>query len=51
MLGGFGALGFCCVGGFLDYSLWGTLLYLIYFSVGILLLVVSLLAVSIGYVY
>lgn len=51
MLGGFGALGFCCVVGFLDYYLWGKQLYLIYFSVGILLLVVSLLAVSIGYVY
>ena len=51
MLSGFGALGFCCAGGFLDYYLWGKRLYLIYFSVGILLLVVSLLAVSIGYVY
>ena len=51
MLGGFGALGFCCAVGFLDYYLWGKQLYLIYFSVGILLLVVSLLAVSIGYVY
>ncbi len=51
MLSGFGALGFCCAMGFLDYYLWGKQLYLIYFSVGILLLVVSLLAVSIGYVY
>lgn len=51
MLSGFGALGFCCAAGFLDYYLWGKRLYLIYFSVGILLLVVSLLAVSIGYVY
>lgn len=51
MLSGFGALGFCCAVGFLDYYLWGKRLYLIYFSVGILLLVVSLLAVSIGYVY
>ena len=51
MLSGFGALGFCCAMGFLDYYLWGKRLYLIYFSVGILLLVVSLLAVSIGYVY
>lgn len=51
MLGGFGALGCCCAAGFLDYYLWGKQLYLIYFSVGILLLVGSLLAVSIGYVY
>ena len=51
MLGGFGALGCCCAAGFLDYYLWGKRLYLIYFSVGILLLVGSLLAVSIGYVY
>ena len=51
MLSGFGALGFCCAMGFLDYYLWGKRLYLIYYSVGILLLVVSLLAVSIGYVY
>lgn len=51
MLCGFGALGFFCVMGFLDYYLCGKRLYLIYFSVGILLLVVSLLAVSIGYVY
>ncbi|MGI5963035.1 MAG: diguanylate cyclase domain-containing protein [Lawsonibacter sp.] len=51
MLSGFGALGFCCAVGFLDYYLWGKRLYLIYFSVGVLLLVVSLLAVSIGYVY
>lgn len=50
MLSGFGALGFCCAVGFLDYYLWGKRLYLIYFSIGILLLVVSLLAVSIGYV-
>ena len=51
MLSGFGALGFCCAAGFLDYYLWGKRLYLIYFSVGILFLVASLLAVSIGYVY
>ena len=51
MLGGFGALGFCCAAGFLDYYWWGKRLYLIYFGVGILLLVASLLAVSIGYVY
>ncbi|MGO5023346.1 diguanylate cyclase domain-containing protein [Lawsonibacter sp. LCP25S3_G6] len=51
MLSGFGALGCCCAMGFLDYYLWGKRLYLIYFSVGALLLVVSLLAVSIGYVY
>lgn len=51
MLSGFGALGCCCAAGFLDYYLWGNRLYLIYFSIGILLLVVSLLAVSIGYVY
>ena len=51
MLGGFGALGCCCAAGFLDYYLWGRRLYLIYFSLGILLLVGSLLAVSIGYVY
>lgn len=51
MLSGFGALGCCCAAGFLDYYLWGKRLYLIYFSVGILLLVVSLLIVSIGYVY
>lgn len=51
MLGGFGALGCCCAAGFLDYYLWGKRLYLLYFSVGILLLVLSLLAVSIGYVY
>lgn len=51
MLSGFGALGCCCAVGFLDYYLWGKRLYRIYFSVGILLLVVSLLAVSIGYVY
>lgn len=51
MLSGFGALGFCCAMGFLDYYLWGKRSYLIYFSIGILLLVVSLLAVSIDYVY
>lgn len=51
MLSGFGALGCCCAAAFLDYYLWGRSLYLIYFSIGILLLVVSLLAVSIGYVY
>ncbi len=51
MLSGFGALGCCCAAGFLDYYLWGKRLYLIYFGVGILLLVASLLAVSIGYVY
>ena len=51
MLCGFGALGCCCVAGFLDYYLWGKRLYLIYFSIGILMLVVSLLTVSIGYVY
>ena len=51
MLSGFGILGLCCAAGFLDYYLWGKRLYLIYFSVGILLLVASLLAVSIGYVY
>lgn len=51
MLSGFGALGCCCAAGFLDYYLWGKKLYLIYFSIGILLLVGSLLAVSIGYVY
>lgn len=51
MLSGFGALGCCCAAGFLDYYLWGRMLYRIYFSVGILLLVASLLIVSIGYVY
>lgn len=51
MLSGFGALGCCCAAAFLDYYLWEKRLYLIYFSVGILLLVVSLLAVSIGYLY
>ena len=51
MLGGFAAVGCCCAAGFLDYYLWGRHSYLIYVSVGILLLVVSLLAVSIGYVY
>ena len=51
MLSGFGALGCCCAAGFLDYYLWGKMLYLIFVSIGILLFVVSLLAVSIGYVY
>lgn len=46
MLGGFGALGFCCAAGFLDYYWWWKRLYLICFGVGILLLVASLLAVS-----
>ena len=51
MLGGFAALGLCCGAGFLDYYLWEKQLYLIYFSIGILLLAASLLAVSMGYVY
>lgn len=51
MLMGFAALGCCCGVGFLDYYLWGKRLYLMFFSVGILLFVASLLAVSIGYVY
>ena len=51
MLGGFAALGYCCAAAFLDYYLGGQQLYLILFSVGILLYVASLLAVSIGYVY
>lgn len=51
MLSGFAALGLCSAVGFLDYYLWGKSLYLIHFSIGILSLVVSLLAVSINYVY
>lgn len=51
MLGGFAALGGCCAGGFLDYYLGEKALYHTFFSVGILLFVGSLLAVSIGYVY
>lgn len=51
MLGGFAALGCCCAAAFLDYYLGGRSLYLLFFTVGILLFVASLLAVSIGYVY
>lgn len=51
MLGGFAALGYCCAAAFLDYYLGGQRLYLILFSMGILLFVTSLLAVSIGFVY
>ena len=42
MLGGFAAVGCCCAAGFLDYYLWGRHSYLIYFSVGILLLALVL---------
>lgn len=51
MLSDFGALACCCTTGFLAYYLLGKGLYLIFFGLGILLLVASLLAVSIGYMY
>lgn len=51
MLTGFGMLGGCSIAGFLDYYLWKKMLYLAFLSVGMMLFVASLLAVSIGYVY